>query len=33
MWTFTVVILSAAAIYSRIALWQHNKRVLNGEEE
>lgn len=33
MWTVAIILLSAVAIYSRIALWQHNKSVMNSEEE
>lgn len=33
MWTIALIASSALAVYAKIALWQHNKRVLNNEEE
>lgn len=33
MWTIIFIALSALAVYAKLALVQHNKRVLNGEEE
>lgn len=33
MWTIAFITVSVVAVYSKIALWQHNKRVMNGEEE
>lgn len=33
MWTIALIVSSALAVYAKLALVQHNKRVLNGEEE
>lgn len=33
MWTIALIASSALAVYAKLALWQHNKRVLNDEEE
>ena len=33
MWTIALIASSALAVYAKLALWQHNKRVLNGEED
>lgn len=32
MWTITMIALSALAVYAKIALWQHNKKVMEEEE-
>lgn len=32
MWTITMIVLSALAVYAKIALWQHNKKVMEEEE-
>ena len=33
MYTIALITVSAIAIYFKIALWQHNKSVINGEEK
>jgi len=33
MWMIALIASSALAVYAKLALVQHNKRVSNGEEE
>lgn len=33
MWMIALIALSALAVYAKLALVKHNKRVSNGEEE